>query len=419
MMVIIGNTRPRGAGIVGECLVHNEPISWQAVTRAIVFGVGDYPRPLGRSSVASSRYHDARRQFTWPAVSVRLITRWFIGSFDHRRYPTPRLIVREIRPPFLLSNVQHDLAFPHREASAMSNQRYGVSRAASPVSEIDDIVALEERVAPEDSIGLCLSGGGFRAMLFHVGAILRLNEAQLLPKLGRISSVSGGSITAAVLGLHWKKLHFQEGVASNLDELLVKPIQGLASTTIDRSAILLGVLLPGTIGQRLAQAYDRSLFHGSTLQDLPADEEGPRFVINATSVQTGSLARFSRPYIADYKVGMIMNPTVRLADAVAASSAFPPVLSPFMLRVKAADFALGSRGPLHTQPFTAKLVLSDGGVYDNLGVETVWRQYKLVLVSDGGGQLEPEGKPAGDWRGMLSVFCNWLTIRFVACANAR
>ena len=102
--------------------------------------------------------------------------------------------------------------------------------------------------------------------------------------------------------------------------------------------------------------------------------------------------------MADYKVGMIMNPTVRLADAVAASSAFPPVLSPFTLRVKAADFAvLGSRGPLHTQPFTEKLVLSDGGVYDNLGVETVWRQYKLVLVSDGGGQLEPEGKPAGDW----------------------
>ena len=51
----------------------------------------------------------------------------------------------------------------------MSNQRYDISRAASPVSEFDDIVALEERVAPEDSIGLCLSGGGFRAMLFHVG----------------------------------------------------------------------------------------------------------------------------------------------------------------------------------------------------------------------------------------------------------
>ena len=46
----------------------------------------------------------------------------------------------------------------------------------------------------EDTIGLCLSGGGYRAMLFHAGALWRLNEFALLPKLARISSVSGGSI---------------------------------------------------------------------------------------------------------------------------------------------------------------------------------------------------------------------------------
>jgi NTE family protein len=64
----------------------------------------------------------------------------------------------------------------------------------------------------------------------------------------------------------------------------------------------------------------------ATLQDLPDDTSGPRFVINATSVQTGALFRFSRPYLADYRVGRILNPTVELA--VAASPAFPPVLSP-------------------------------------------------------------------------------------------
>ena len=48
------------------------------------------------------------------------------------------------------------------------------------------------------------------------------------------------------------------------------------------------------IGQRVARAYDRRLFHGATLQNLPADGEGPRFVINATNVQTGKLYRFSR-----------------------------------------------------------------------------------------------------------------------------
>ena len=45
-----------------------------------------------------------------------------------------------------------------------------------------------------DSVGLSLSGGGFRATLFHLGAIRRLNEFGILPKLTTVSSVSGGSI---------------------------------------------------------------------------------------------------------------------------------------------------------------------------------------------------------------------------------
>jgi NTE family protein len=56
----------------------------------------------------------------------------------------------------------------------------------------------------QDGIALCLSGGGYRAMLFHVGALWRLNELGYLAKLDRISSVSGGSITAALLGLRWE-----------------------------------------------------------------------------------------------------------------------------------------------------------------------------------------------------------------------
>src|SRR3990172_5059706 len=55
---------------------------------------------------------------------------------------------------------------------------------------------------------LCLSGGGSRAMLFHVGALWRMNELGLLGKLGRVSSVSGGSITAGVLATRWARLAF-------------------------------------------------------------------------------------------------------------------------------------------------------------------------------------------------------------------
>ena len=53
----------------------------------------------------------------------------------------------------------------------------------------------------EEGIALYLSGGGYRAMLFHLGAIIRLNELGHLKKIARVASVSAGSITAALLGL--------------------------------------------------------------------------------------------------------------------------------------------------------------------------------------------------------------------------
>src|SRR5437762_13674298 len=70
---------------------------------------------------------------------------------------------------------------------------------------------------PSPGMALCLSGGGYRAMLFHLGTLWRLNELGLLKGLKKISSVSGGSITAGVLGLAWKNLTFDAGgIATNL-----------------------------------------------------------------------------------------------------------------------------------------------------------------------------------------------------------
>jgi NTE family protein len=261
-----------------------------------------------------------------------------------------------------------------------------------------EIVAEERLAAPTQGIGLCLSGGGYRAMLFHVGAILRLNEFALLKKLSRVSSVSGGSITAGVLGMNWNRLDFDDnGRAKNLDSLLVDPIQEMAGTTIDRGSIIRGVLLPGSVSDRVVRNYHDVLFGNATLHDLPSDQEGPRFVINATSVQSGALVRMSRPYLADYRVGVIPNPRITLAEAVAASSAFPPFLSPAEIDVEPSDFEVDASCDLQREPYTDTMVLTDGGVYDNLGIETVWKRYQTVLVSDGGGKMQPDPEPAGDW----------------------
>ena len=76
----------------------------------------------------------------------------------------------------------------------------------APVQVVETGSDHDDLGAPEPGIALCLSGGGYRAMLFHLGALWRLNEIGYLPKLERISSVSGGSITAGVLGLKWERL---------------------------------------------------------------------------------------------------------------------------------------------------------------------------------------------------------------------
>lgn len=247
----------------------------------------------------------------------------------------------------------------------------------------------------EATAALCLSGGGYRATVFHVGVLWRLYETGLLASVKRISSVSGGSITAGVLALKWRDLSFKPNtIQSEFIPKFVAPLRALAGVTIDAESVILGALLPGSIGDRIASAYDEHLFHGKTLQDMP-DE--PRFVINATNVQSGVLWRFMKPYMRDYRVGQVLRPTVPLAQAVAASSAFPPVLSPFELRLRDSDFVPNTGMDLQRPPFTTRVVLSDGGVCDNLGLETAWKRHQTVFVSDAGGKTEAEERPETDW----------------------
>lgn len=270
--------------------------------------------------------------------------------------------------------------------------------SSQPVQVVETGSTHDSPRTPESGIALSLSGGGYRAMLFHLGALWRLNELGYLKDLKRISSVSGGSITAAMLGLKWRKLGFDANkVATSYVSEVVGPVRRLASTTIDRASILSAVFTPGSISDKIADAYRKHLFGLATLQDLP-EPSGPRFVINATSVQTGALFRFSKPYIADYRVGRVLNPRIELAVAVAASSAFPPVLSPCTIDFVPGSWqASGKKEDLHREPYTSRAVLTDGGVYDNLGLETTWKRYDTILVSNGGGKMAAEDAPHSDW----------------------
>ena len=254
-----------------------------------------------------------------------------------------------------------------------------------------------ERVPDEplEGTALCLSGGGYRAMLFHLGGLWRCNELGLLPELDCVSAVSGGAIAASALAIAWPALDFDDaGMARAFAQRVVAPLRELASRTIDRRAVLTGLLLPGGTNNRLAAAYRRHLLGGRSLADLP---ERPDFVFTATNLQAGSLWMFSRRAISDFRVGRIENPDFDLAGAVAASSAFPPFLSPALLRFGDGLYAPSSGRDLQKLPFTTRPALTDGGVYDNLGLEAAFKLYRTILVSDAGAHISDAPRAARTW----------------------
>jgi NTE family protein len=276
------------------------------------------------------------------------------------------------------------------------------------------------REPPAKGIGLCLSGGGYRAMLFHLGALWRLQEVRYLdasasaPRaadlgaLARISSVSGGSITSGVLALRWAQVATSHpDVTTRLAAFkthVVEPIRAMSQVSLAgtdfKGAIKLisAVLLPGSVNDYITRNYAKHLFGEATLQDLP---DSPRFVINASNLQSGALWRFSKPYMWDWRVGKIDHPAFPLARAVAASSAFPPVLAPAVLTFRHSHFVPGTGGKdennLQRPPYTTRVELADGGVYDNLGLETVWKNFQTVLVSNGAKPFGVEEKINVDW----------------------
>lgn len=226
-------------------------------------------------------------------------------------------------------------------------------------------------------IGLALSGGGFRAAGFHLGVFRRLLEHGLLWKVDLLTCVSGGSIAGAFLASRWG----QDGALDQLE-------QYLRSASIAVSSVLGGMLDPlDSRLDKLSGTYDRDLFGGRTLDSL---RDGPRVYLNATNLATGNLFFFVAggglpSEMGEWEMGTVTAGDFALARAVAASSAFPPVFPP--LRLEPHEY------PARQAEFVC---LTDGGVYDNLGVNPLLRKRNAldyVLVSDGGKPFALDERP--------------------------
>ena len=254
---------------------------------------------------------------------------------------------------------------------------------------------------PEFELGLALSGGGFRATLFHLGSLWRLNELGLLKRVNIITSVSGGSIISGALAAAWGDLKFADrngvktDVAQNFQDVLVTPVWDFCSRDLDVGSFLKGIFsFNKSRADELAERYE-IFTKGKRLEDLPDDGAGPRFVFYATSLQTGSSVRFQKRRIADYRIGEIPYPIgFPLSKAVAASSAFPPVFSPVLFNFDVSRWKpLSGADQFSNDKLKSQLILADGGVYDNMGLEAIWHRCKIVLVSDAGAPLGVDVSP--------------------------
>jgi NTE family protein len=249
----------------------------------------------------------------------------------------------------------------------------------------------EEHYVPGRDIALCLSGGGYRSILFSVGAIWRLNELGLLPLIGRVSAVSGGAVVAALLGAQWSRLDFgPDGVARNFRASLVEPLRQFVGRTSESMwSIFFSMLLPRLGSQQNLKMTNRLdlLYANATLQDLPNE---PVVVFSATNLQTGSLFRFSKSYLGDYLLGKVRRPDLRLSRVVAASGSFPSMSRPITLKFRSQEWdASQSRQP---DAFREEIDLGDGMLANHLGLEGAWKQHQTILVCDGATKMEPKAK---------------------------
>jgi predicted acylesterase/phospholipase RssA len=237
------------------------------------------------------------------------------------------------------------------------------------------------------NIGLALSGGGFRASLYHLGLVRFLRDAGLLERVTHITSVSGGSIFSAHLVLNWDRYNGSpndfDAVASEFLSFINLDVR---NRIVRRFPLALPFMLPrrlmGLSNRRLTRTgllegyYERHLYGDTSLFQLP---EHPELHLLATNLSEGCLCSFNRNGLLmvrrqagnGIRLDRIHVGLATVPMAVTASSAFPAFFPPLELTGEEVGVSVGEFG---RQAFT------DGAVFDNLGVR-MFRCLKMALLT--------------------------------------
>lgn len=280
-------------------------------------------------------------------------------------------------------------------SSAESHGAAGIVKSAgksgpSAVPGTSGVSAVSSSLIPTSSkIGLSLSGGGIRAAIFHLGVLQWLAELGLLENLRHISTVSGASLAIALVYAR-SDGRFPDS-RTYLEQTLPAVRATILKQDIQDRALMSLTVRPWNWKRKanlMAEAITRLWEIRGRVCDLPAD---PLWSINCTTFETGKDFRITPLEMGDYKVGYVPRPTLSIAEAAAASAGFPVLIGPYRLTTRSHQWTKPrtSQDPVQvhagthcsghsTVPDQRTLHLWDGGVYDNLGLEALYK------IDDGG-----------------------------------
>jgi NTE family protein len=228
-------------------------------------------------------------------------------------------------------------------------------------------------IGKEKHYNLFLFGRGYRATLFHLGALRRLNDFGLLPRLTTISSISGGSIAAGLLAARWDLLGFDgNDIARNFQKQIELDLLELTSANLIGDWPVIRTLRrnfrPAAVGRRY-----RSLLR-TTLEEL---RNRPDFIFMAANLQNWKTWTFSREDIRDSSSNTLRRKNLSLATVVAASAAIQK--RPVVLEWK----KFGDISEQLASPSLAYGTMSDEDWIDVFGMSGLPTE-DYLLVSDAG-----------------------------------
>jgi NTE family protein len=218
-----------------------------------------------------------------------------------------------------------------------------------------------------------------------------------------VSTVSGGSLGTGLV------YTLAEGRWPACERYLTTVVPGakrvMTTVNLQRDALFRLLWPPWRLPSRgWANVLSESLQHRWQVRGLVNEVPNePRWIINATAYESGKNWRFAPRRMGDYVSGYVRDPKVPIADAMAASAGYPILIG--FLALNTADYewvryAEGSTNRTeHLEPEARRVHLWDGGVYDNLGVEPLFKPGRglreglnFLLVSDASGAVETENR---------------------------